>query len=241
MSTQDRVKSQELRVKEKAKLTTRKTLATGHSWGFTLIELMVVIAIITVLAAVGIVTYTTAQKASRNSKKLQDLKAVQSALQLYKVDNGTYPVTPENGSIPNSRCSSIGLSATNFISDLVPAYMPAFPDNPSTNGVDKACYVYSASARDYKFYIYKDPELTDEEILREPNYIDPWRTGACGEVSLDNSWAVFTPNAKCGILPIGDCYSINCDEPPSGCVFENQILNSCDGTPTCGDVVCNNP
>ena len=46
--------------------------AESSKKGFTLIEIMVSIAIIAVLAAVGLVVYSTAQKAGRVSKRVQD-------------------------------------------------------------------------------------------------------------------------------------------------------------------------
>lgn len=59
--------------------------------GFTLIELLVVVAIIGVLAAVAVVNFNKAQAKSRDTKRLADLHALQSALVMYKSDNHKYP------------------------------------------------------------------------------------------------------------------------------------------------------
>lgn len=60
--------------------------------GFSLIELMVVISIIAVLSVVGIVVYTNVLKNSRDSKRLADLKFIQSALEDYHADQLFYPL-----------------------------------------------------------------------------------------------------------------------------------------------------
>ena len=59
--------------------------------GFTLLELLVVIAIIAILIALGTVSYSTAQKKSRDSKVRSDLKEIQNALETYHSINGSYP------------------------------------------------------------------------------------------------------------------------------------------------------
>lgn len=50
---------------------------------FTLLELLVVIGIISILVAMGAVSYSSAQKKARDSKRSSDLKAIQSALEQY--------------------------------------------------------------------------------------------------------------------------------------------------------------
>ena len=60
--------------------------------GFTLLELLVVISLIGLLVGVGTVSYTSAQKKSRDSRRKSDLKAVQSAFEQYYSDSSAvYP------------------------------------------------------------------------------------------------------------------------------------------------------
>lgn len=62
--------------------------------GFTLLELLIVIAIIGILISIGVVSYSSAQKKSRDSRRTADLKAVQNAWEQYYADNnGSYPAT----------------------------------------------------------------------------------------------------------------------------------------------------
>lgn len=59
--------------------------------GFTLVELLIVISIISLLSMVGIVAYANVLKSSRDSKRQSDLKFIQSALEDYHADQINYP------------------------------------------------------------------------------------------------------------------------------------------------------
>ena len=59
--------------------------------GFTLIELLVVIAIIGLLSTLAVVALGSARVKARDSKRVSDLKQVQTALELYYTDNNAYP------------------------------------------------------------------------------------------------------------------------------------------------------
>lgn len=63
--------------------------------GFTLIELLTVIAIIAVLAAasLAIINPVLQLKRAKDSKRKADLAQIQSALELYRSDQGAYPAS----------------------------------------------------------------------------------------------------------------------------------------------------
>jgi prepilin-type N-terminal cleavage/methylation domain-containing protein len=61
--------------------------------GFTLIELMVVIAIIIILAAIAIPNYLTMTARAKKSRVASDFAAVATALESFKTDWGQYPVS----------------------------------------------------------------------------------------------------------------------------------------------------
>lgn len=77
--------------------------------GFTFIEILVVVTIIGVLSAIGVVSYSSAQKKSRDGKRMSDLEAARSALEMYRSDNDVYPDDPN---------------------DLVPDYLGSLPEDP---------------------------------------------------------------------------------------------------------------
>lgn len=60
-------------------------------YGFTLIELMVVMSILAILATVGVVTYTNTQKVARDGKRMGDIQEIQKAVEQYYALNQKYP------------------------------------------------------------------------------------------------------------------------------------------------------
>lgn len=59
--------------------------------GFTLIELLVSISIIAILTVLASLSFTKAQKNSRDQRRIDDLKAIQSAAEQYYLLSGNYP------------------------------------------------------------------------------------------------------------------------------------------------------
>jgi prepilin-type N-terminal cleavage/methylation domain-containing protein len=91
-----------------------------RSQAFTLLELLISIAIIGILISAGVASYSVAQKKARDSRRMSDMKAVQSAFeQYYAANDGKYPDTA-NG----EHCSTVGAQ-----------YLPAgFPTDPKSSG-----------------------------------------------------------------------------------------------------------
>lgn len=65
------------------------------SRGFTLIEIMVVIVILGILAAVVVPRVMDRPDAARVTKAKQDIRTLEGALNLYKLDNFNYPSTDQ--------------------------------------------------------------------------------------------------------------------------------------------------
>lgn len=63
------------------------------SAGFTIVELLIVIVVIAILATISIVAYRGIQDRARASEASAGLTQARKKLELYKVDNGTYPTT----------------------------------------------------------------------------------------------------------------------------------------------------
>ncbi len=61
--------------------------------GFTLIELLIVIAIVGILIAVGSASFLTASKQSRDTRRKADIEQIRQALEVYRSENGAYPLS----------------------------------------------------------------------------------------------------------------------------------------------------
>ncbi len=59
--------------------------------GFTLIEVMVVVVILSILAAFIVPRIMDRPDQARRVRAKNDIRAIESALQLYRLDNGFYP------------------------------------------------------------------------------------------------------------------------------------------------------
>lgn len=59
--------------------------------GFTIVELLIVIVVIGILAAITIVAFNGIQNRTNNTKTVNAVSAYVKVLQLYKIDNGQHP------------------------------------------------------------------------------------------------------------------------------------------------------
>lgn len=103
--------------------------AFGKAAGFTFIEIMVVVAILAILAALVIPRIMgRTDDAKRTAAKVQ-IRNIEGALQLYKLDNGVYPST-EQGLKALVEKPSIGVIPKKW---KIGGYLPKLPEDPWAN------------------------------------------------------------------------------------------------------------
>jgi general secretion pathway protein G len=73
----------------------RARRAGRYAHGFTLIEIMVVVIIIGLLAAVIVPTIVGKVDEARVAKAKQDIQSLETALTMYRLDNSKYPTTEQ--------------------------------------------------------------------------------------------------------------------------------------------------
>lgn len=135
--------------------------------GFTLLELLVVMAIIGILAGLGIGSFISAQKKSRDAKRKGDLKNVAKVLEAYLNDYGHYPLSSSEGFIIGCDSGS-GLVAcawggpfSVYKNGQTTTYMLKLPQDP--NGFQ---YRYESDGTHYVLYARLENEK-DKEIVSD--------------------------------------------------------------------------
>lgn len=84
--------------------------------GFTIVELLIVIVIIGILAAIIIVSYNGIQTRARVAALSSDLEGVYKKLTLYQLDNATYPPDLATGGVTASSGNTFQYSYNNAVS-----------------------------------------------------------------------------------------------------------------------------
>ena len=79
-------------------VTNMKRIKADSNKGFTLIEILIVVAIIAILASIAIPNYLAAQTRSKVSRARAELLTFATALESYYVDNNDYPPDTDHGS-----------------------------------------------------------------------------------------------------------------------------------------------
>jgi prepilin-type N-terminal cleavage/methylation domain-containing protein len=145
--------------------------------GFTLIELMVVIAIIGILSTILYASFDVAKAQSRDKVRTASLKEVQLAIELYKAQNGVYPtrgcssasaasdfVGP--GPVPGGSGGGF-YSCAVYINGLTPDFIPSLPTDPSFENEAGRGFYYQSNGISYKLMLLDVAESIEVEAYDE--------------------------------------------------------------------------
>jgi len=121
-----------------------------RSLGFTLIELIIVMAILGLLATVGLASFRSSQIKGRDAQRKNDLGQLQRGLEAYYNDKGQYPADlPGAGSPWQDEEVEDGT-----------LYMKEIPSDPTTFS-----YEYESDGTSYKIFAFlenqKDKDIQD--------------------------------------------------------------------------------
>lgn len=139
-----------------------------NSGGFTLLEVMVVVGIIGMLATVIAVNSVQSGQQGRDAKRQADIRALQSAVELYKNKNGRYPVGCRgadqwSGQQGTSYACSGG--NTQYIVDLAPEFISVLPlDKKLHSTLTNSGYVYRTNAAGTVYKIMAMNTVESEQV-----------------------------------------------------------------------------
>jgi len=96
-------------------------METKRNRGFTLVEILIVVVILGILAAIVIPQFSDAATEANDANLVSNLQTLRSQIALYRIQH----------SDDDPRTDSLA----NFTADMVPTYMQAIPLNPHAAGV----------------------------------------------------------------------------------------------------------
>lgn len=173
--------------------------------GFTIVELLIVIVVVGILAAISIAAYTGTQQRARDSARTTAVRQIQRALELYRVEHGRYP--PQVAIATNAPPGFTGIWGTgyqysvdtrdNWLQSLVSAgFASSIPKDPMNDNDHYFAYYASNSigvCREPMYMLAVIGYERTENIPKDSKRLtctDPGVTTADWQVSSDR--AVFS-------------------------------------------------
>ena len=171
-----------------------------YSKGFSLIELLVVIAIIGLLSTMAVVSLNNARQKARDARRMGDLRALSSAVELYKSENPNdlVPGVAVGGNHTATDWVDLNAALRKYISGGIPV-------DPGTGA-----------------YIYCYPQTTETDKLNRYLVAGVLETLTPTSGDIDDLDAGFLP-ANCISSPLA------VQVPPLTPIVINTVLNCDDG------------
>ena len=149
--------------------------------GFTIVELLIVIVVISILAAITSVAYVETQQEARDARRKSDLTIIENAMKAYKMENGDFVTTSSgcgSGGNGNGWYNSAYSGFLSIDECLVNsgALATSVVDPSGTTG----CASSSEPCRAYMKYSCGEVTYLMASLESEPSMMDGPTNVACG-------------------------------------------------------------
>jgi len=169
--------------------------------GFSLVELMIVVAVIGLLAAVGVPQYEKMQARARTSEAKIALSIIYTAEQSFKTEWGQYTIDLKNigAAMTGSNLRYVagfhlGFNCTGYITDPAPGEDPNannWTDGPVNSGNQPATFMNVSSVSDRVPASIGMATSCDAQLGFEANaHGDPRNSQIAADLGVNDSWSI---------------------------------------------------
>lgn len=130
-----------------------------HARGFTIVELLIVIVVIAILAAISVVAYNGIQTRAKNTKTINAAVQWVKTLKLYNADTGSWPSGSSclgNTTTYGGQCWDGYSVSSSFITSMQP-YITNYPEPDATNvsntNTRRGVLYYTNNSTQYHVYM----------------------------------------------------------------------------------------
>ena len=132
--------------------------------GFTLLEILIVIAVFGLLATMAAISLSSARARMRDAQRISDVNVLRSALRQYWLDKASYP-TSKSVQLHAPGTNTDALTSNGFVAAKdaqPPVYLDSVPTGPNVNEY----YRYKGSANGFSIRFQTESDTT---ALGKPN------------------------------------------------------------------------
>lgn len=179
----------------KSQINTTNKIALHRIWefsrkerGFTLIELLVVITIIGVLTTLVTTNFVGVRQRARDAQRKADIRQLQSALELFRTDEGIYPINNSTHRLNSTACPTSSSFTDSEGNGTV--YMTKIPCDPLGSSIYNSgnYYYYSLDGLTYTLAV-----CLENTSDNDPNVTTTAPTPSGGSCSSGTYFVVTNP------------------------------------------------
>lgn len=168
--------------------------------GYSLVEIMVAVAIVAILATVSFRAVDEYRKSARDKERIAELKQLQIALRMYKDSYGRYPaagcsIAAGTWVSPGPGTATWYASCDAYISSLTPTFMNVLPTDPNETKTNSG-YMYrtDATGSEYKIIAH---DVVETRVVNAGDTMARCPSSCTQAYCSQRSYAIYSEGAAC--------------------------------------------